>query len=63
MIRFLQRPVSKLLTYNEIASLSRKRKPKESLGEYEPNIEGKMSQYTVSIGSNPYFIAMAKEID
>jgi hypothetical protein len=63
MICFLQRLVSKHLTYDEIASLSRKRKSKESLGEYEPNIEGTIDHYTVSVGSNPYFIAMAKEID
>ncbi len=61
MATFLQRLLCKHLTYDEIASFSRKRKKGENLGELEPQIQGDAQQYTVLVGSNPYFVALAKE--
>ncbi len=61
MKSLLQRLVCKHLTYDEIASLSRKRKPNEGHGELEVLLDASSNRFTMSVGSNPYFTAQSKE--
>ncbi len=61
MATFLQRLVCKFLTFEEIATHSRKRRNKENHSELEIRVEGDAQHYVVSVGSNPHFIAIAKE--